>query len=340
MSQSQEARDAWLAERKTGIGGTDAAAILGTSPWASAWDVWMSKTGKGGEVRETEAMWWGRELEEIIAKRYTEATGRIVYDPERLFRHPEFDCLIGTPDRLVVGEKRGLEIKTAGIYSAGDWLEPGTDQIPQHYLVQVLHYMLVTGFRVWDVAVLIGASDFRIYTVRRDDEWCASMATMLTDWWIAHVVRGAEPPMDGSDAAGAYLQSKFPRDIGIVVDATIEADVAARALATAKATRDGAADEADRLENILKSMIGEASGIKSALGWKATWKAGKDVERVDWRALAEAFMDSAAFCNYIWAKYGNDAMVADSRIRLREEFTTRGPASRRFLFTPAEQMTR
>ena len=57
-----------IAERKSGIGGSDLACVLGLSPWRSPVDVWLEKTGQNAvAVEETPAMYWGSQLEELVA---------------------------------------------------------------------------------------------------------------------------------------------------------------------------------------------------------------------------------------------------------------------------------
>lgn len=140
MSNTREmTREEWLAERKTGIGGSDAAAVLGISPWRTPVDVWLDKTGRKQPGEETEAMRIGAELEDFVARRYVERTGRQVQRFNRMLRR---GCLLGNLDRLVVpdGEKVAshmgevrtdtlLECKT----SSRDW----EGCVPLYYQTQV-----------------------------------------------------------------------------------------------------------------------------------------------------------------------------------------------------------
>lgn len=115
----------WLEDRRKGIGGTDAAAILCTSKWSSPLDVWLRKIGEAPEVEETEQMWWGKALEDLIARRFTETTGLALWDPAQAHRdgiipsrfavHPQHPELLASADRLVVGLREGAEIKTGNV---------------------------------------------------------------------------------------------------------------------------------------------------------------------------------------------------------------------------------
>ena len=67
--------DEWLALRRTGIGGSDAGAIMGVSPYKGAYSVWADKIGKLPPIEDNEAMRQGRDLEDYVARRFAEKTG-------------------------------------------------------------------------------------------------------------------------------------------------------------------------------------------------------------------------------------------------------------------------
>lgn len=314
-------RALWLEDRRKGIGGTDAAAILGLSPYATALDVWLQKRDEAAPKPQSEAMWWGSALEDIVARRYMEKTGRKVWNPEGLFAHREHPELVGTPDRLVIGQARGLEVKTASQWADG-WGEPGTDEIPHAYIVQCHHYMAITGFPVWDVAVLIGGSDFRVYTLNRDESFEASLVEQLLAWWQRHVVEGERPPITGADSAREWLHRRFPRDTKPLIPADPVAEAFAASLLMARQTMRDAEAVRDESENNLKAIIGEAAGIQGD-GWKVSWKATKDRERVDWKKVSENLVQ----------RYH---LAASDLALAMLQATATEPGVRRFLFTPAK----
>lgn len=84
MNRFADTRDmscsAWLEARRAGIGGSDAAAILGASPWATPLSVWADKQGLTEDKPDTIAMRFGRDAEEIVAHCNT-----ILQHPEHLF---------------------------------------------------------------------------------------------------------------------------------------------------------------------------------------------------------------------------------------------------------------
>ena len=111
----------WLELRKTGIGGSDAGAVCGLNPYASPMAVFQDKTSGAVEDQDNEAMRQGRDLEEYVARRFTEATGLKVHRSNCMYRSVEHPWMIADVDRLVTGEDAGLECKTASAYSADKW---------------------------------------------------------------------------------------------------------------------------------------------------------------------------------------------------------------------------
>ena len=122
ISTVDMSHEEWLRYRKLGIGGSDAGSICGLNPYSSAIAVFQDKTQKeAGEKEDNEAMRQGRDLEEYVARRFMEETGKKVRRANAIYGHPDHDFMMANVDRLVVGENAGLECKTASAYSADKW---------------------------------------------------------------------------------------------------------------------------------------------------------------------------------------------------------------------------
>lgn len=315
-------RALWLEERRKGLGGSDAAAILGLSRWGTPLSVWLEKKGEIESGDQSESMYWGTVVEPAIRTRYMEQTGRKVWKPDGVIRHPVESWMLGSPDGIVIGERRGVEIKMVDRFAADEWGEPFTDQAPAYYLVQCCHYMAITGFPVWDIAVLVGGNDFRIYTVRRDLAFEKTMIDRLREFWNEFVEGDVPPPMDGSSAASEWIERRFPREItekpetadAVAIVWALRLDRAREALGVAE-------KEKATTENGMKEIIGERVGLVGD-GWRATWKATKDRRVVDWKGVAvtlSAALDSLDRSEFV------QGVVQDH--------TEDEPGSRRFLFT-------
>ena len=145
-------KEDWLRYRKCGITGTDAGAILGLNPYRSAFQVYCDKNSETIENIDNEAMRQGRDLEDYVAQRFTETTGLKVRRANAIYQSEEHPLLLADFDRLIVGQKAGLECKTVSPFSADKWAD---GKIPAHYMAQVNHYLAVSGFDCWYIAALI-----------------------------------------------------------------------------------------------------------------------------------------------------------------------------------------
>jgi len=310
-------RAEWLKARQAGIGGSEMAAIFGLSPWDGPHGVWQRKKGIAPEKEDNERFKIGRLMESPIAQLYADREGVALERVEGLLVHPSAP-IVGTPDRVVKGKRKGVEIKTADPSQKMHWGDDGTDEVPIQYVFQCATYMALTDFDEWDLAVLFGMSDFRIYRLKRDMELERAMIEKATEFWNRHVLGDEEPPVDGSDSCSEWIGKKYPRVVSDLRDATEEETAIIAQLGEARvATRYAEAIEKE-LENKVKAMIGEAEGVWSTAG-KATWKKSKDSPRIDWEALAMSFMSR---------------MDDEARAEQIKEFTTIKEGSRRFNFQP------
>lgn len=308
-------REAWLAARCQGIGGTDVAAIVGVNPYRTAIDVYCDKLGLSEPREETRAMRLGKRLEPVLIAEYSLETGLEALPWQALLRHPTVPWMLGTPDARLVTLPRGLELKTAGGRQAHRWGEPGSDDVPDEYLCQVAWYMAVADMPEWDVAVLIGGQDFRVYHVERDAELEAALIERATDFWHRHIVAQVPPPLDGSPSSRRYIEARFRRNVAPLLQATIDQQDILDELVQARCRRLEAEAVEAELETRVKALIGEAEGIQWPLG-RVTWRASKDSTRTDWAAVAAALNPPGD-------------LVA--------EHTTTRPGSRRFLVTTREE---
>lgn len=288
----------WLTARKSGIGGSDVAAILGLSPWKSPLDVWLDKTGKAAPTPENDAMYWGTKLEALVADKYCEVSGNEVRRVNSILRSTKYPCLIGNIDRAVCPEKgkvpvvkgefrtpKILECKTARS-KTDDWGTDGTDQIPEYYLTQCLHYLGLTGCESCDVACLfMDSRKFGIYTVKADKTLIDKISETLADWWEAHVVKNVAPkPRTMSD-----VQKLFRRSASVEITATEEIEAAAREYALLKKQATELTEKMDLAKEKIATFMGEADTLIDLLGKPLiTWKSSKDRTKVNWELVAKA----------------------------------------------------
>ncbi len=217
ISTKNMSHEEWLDLRKTGIGGSDAGAVCGLNPYVSSIGVYLNKIGKAPEVEDNEAMRQGRDMEDYVARRFSEKTGLKVRRSHQLYRSKEHPFMIADVDRMIVGEDAGLECKTVSAYGADKWKD---GQIPVHYLLQCLHYMAVTGAEKCYIACLIFSTDFIIREIERDEEIIDMIRKQEGEFWNDYVLANEVPAPDGTNLYDDSLKKRFKG--GIEETKTIE----------------------------------------------------------------------------------------------------------------------
>ena len=197
----------WLALRRKGIGGSDAAAIVGLDRYKSAFDVYADKIGLKAEQPDNEAMRQGRDLEDYVAQRFMEATGKKVRRRNAMLQHPEYPFMTANIDRWVVGENAGLECKTTSVLNKAKFSQ---GEFPPYYYVQCMHYMAVTGADRWYLAVLVLNKAFHVFTIERDEAEINALIEAEKDFWENHVLKQIPPAPDGSESTSEIIKQLFP----------------------------------------------------------------------------------------------------------------------------------
>ncbi len=211
-------QEEWKLLRKTGIGGSDAGAVIGVNPYRSAMNVYLDKISTETEQQENEAIRCGHDLEQYVAERFTEATGLKVRKSNFMYRSLDHPFMLADVDRLVVGEDAGLECKTCNAYNASAWDD---QSIPESYIVQCYHYMAVTRKRTWYIACLIMGVGFVYRKLCWDDAIIMGLIETEQRFWYDHVVPRIIPKPDGSDSCSKALNLLYPNAQS---DRTIELD--------------------------------------------------------------------------------------------------------------------
>jgi len=200
-------REKWLQHRKKGIGGSDAPAIVGLDKYRSPFDVYANKLGIKPEQPDNEAMRQGRDLEDYVAQRFMEATGKKVRRRNAMLQHPEYPFMTANIDRWVVGENAGLECKTTSVLNRAKFSQ---GEFPPNYYVQCVHYMAVTGAERWYLAVLVLNKAFHVFTIERDESEIEALIAAEKEFWEEHVLKQIPPMPDGSEATSELIKQLFP----------------------------------------------------------------------------------------------------------------------------------
>ena len=195
----------WLEERRRVIGGSDVAAIMGMNPWKTAYRVYQEKRKEVEDWQGNQATDWGKRMEPALRQWYSDVTGRPVRLPDKIIVSGKYPFMGASLDGYT-DDGRIVEIKTAR--SGKDWGEPGTNQIPDYYAVQVHHYMTITGFQVADIPVSIAGSSPSLYIVEADKEISEMIIEACAKFW-ERVQSGNPPdPVTYADAVARFGKIK------------------------------------------------------------------------------------------------------------------------------------
>jgi len=284
-----ENREEWLKQRLPGIGGSEAAAVLGVCPWKSPLSLYSEKIGLvDGNDRPSERMKWGLLLEDPIAARYQEETGRKVIDPGpfTIYRSNQFDFMQCSVDRVIEDASAAsplgiLEIKNVAGFKLKDWL---TDP-PIHYQIQLQHSLIVTG-RTWgSFAVLFGGQEFGYIDVTRNDNFCDYLIEKEQEFWN-RVLNLDPPPADDSEDSKEILSKLYPRESGETIDLPAEAIEKDRRLQEINEQLKNLKRLKTGLENWFKERIGEALFGQCPNGIRYKWST---VERKGYTVQPKSF---------------------------------------------------
>ena len=277
---TEMSHDEWLDERRKGIGGSDAGAILGLNRYSTPLDVYLDKTGQADPIEDNDAMYWGRTLEDIVATEYEKRSGNKVRRNTNILQHKDHPFILANLDRELVDQNGILECKTAA-RAGDDWGPEGSDIIPTQYIAQVMHYMAVTGADFADLAVLIGGRDFRIYHIPRDEEIIKMVVDQEVKFWTEHVeARVAPDPINLDD-----INNLWPHDNGTLTAANAADEMQIKEAKEIKDKIKELKKKETELTNAIKESMGEMSGLTDLSGKiLVTWKERKSM-RLDTKRL-------------------------------------------------------
>lgn len=259
-----------LEARRSGVGGSDTPAIFGLSSYKTEYQLYLDKRGEvpiEDDEEPNEARDLGNLFEPVIRQLYCNRTGLVVRDPGQV-RSERYPWMIGNFDGVADGP-RVVEIKKWR--SGSGFGEDGSDEIPVAHMLQVQHYLIVTGFERADVAALLWGSSFRVYPIQADAELQEQIIDTTHEFWQR--VKSGDPPDPVTAAAALQRWSKAsPGDV--VADAAIAADMArAKRIKAAIKRLEG---DLDRLTTGARAVLGEKTTLFDVTGRRlATWNQTK-----------------------------------------------------------------
>lgn len=202
----------WLQRRHKGIGGSDAAAVIGKNPHKTNLDLWREKTGRKSpqDISSKSCVMYGKRAEDFLRELFMLDYPQyaVNHEPYNIHIHLCYPFVCGTFDGILTDktakEKGLLEIKTTTIRNFSDW-QKWDNQIPENYFCQILHYMAIDeDFKFTKLKAQITSIDknnevtqtTRHYHFKRED-YLDDINYLLEKeaefWW--YVENDKEPPL-------------------------------------------------------------------------------------------------------------------------------------------------
>lgn len=285
VSTKDLSREAWLQKRREGIGGSDAAGILGYSRYASPYGVWAEKLGYDNpDAIENEAMRQGRDFEQYVADRFVEKSGLKVRRVNYMLQHPEYPWMLANIDRRIVGQRAGLECKTSKDIHLKRYKN---GEFPEEYYCQCMHYLAVTGYEKWHLAVLVYGTDLLTFEIPYDQEDIDELVKQERIFWERHVLTRTPPLADESGATATMLGVVHPTGNGACIECP--SPELLQAYTDVSDQIKPLEAEKKRIANQIKQMIGDNTSTGSATHL-ATWKPYERCE-IDLTKLARKYPD-------------------------------------------------
>ena len=212
----EQAREAWIRERKEAVGASDVPVILGSSSYTSSYALACEKLGLiEPDLEMTERQAFGHRMESVaFSCLIDEGVEGFEWNPHGIgIVHPRLPFNIVTPDRFLMFNKQTrfpnttplwipVEIKNVDRYMAQEWTNAA---IPQLYYEQIQDQMAATGACVALALAIIGGNEFRPYTIWRDEKTIAHIEANVENWWTMVKVNGELPPVDDSESTRKAL---------------------------------------------------------------------------------------------------------------------------------------
>lgn len=286
----QEGIDPHDQERASGIGGSDAASIIGVSPFRDRLDVWMEKTHhpKWTPKAETGSMRWGKLQEPLLASEYARLNHvGLAPTPGRIW-HPN-GIQNANPDGFVLSDEG-----VVGLWEGKTGSDPSEwdGGVPVFYLPQVQQYMAVTSMPWCDVSVYLGAGDFRTFRVESDTGYQMDLEERVVWFWETYVKTGKLPP-EALEMPDIVYPAQHEPESRLTIARGTALDGVIRDLLEVKAKIKALGLDEEALTKRAKMVIAEHGGADGE-GWTVHWRQSKPAEQIGWEQISVVLLNYLA----------------------------------------------
>jgi putative phage-type endonuclease len=277
-SDSSPSLDHWHEQRRKGIGGSDAPVVCGQSRFKSRLQLYYEKRGEVAfERAESEAIYWGKKLEDFIARRWAELNNRKI-KKAKLRTSQSFPFMLGNCDRQILGDPRGsgiLECKNFDGFFYRNVRQEIPESLPDDVYIQGQHYCVVFDAQFVSFAILIGGNRFCMFDVEKDPDFCETLVQVEEEFFSC--IQSATPPEPTNPKLTDLLKALYPKDNGevLTVSDSYYTSAAKTLYRDDQMTKLGA-KAVDYAKCQFKLAMKEAQELKIPGFGKATWKSTKD----------------------------------------------------------------
>ena len=330
--------------RRTFVGGSDLAAIVGEHPTQTNVDVYLDKTALGPVVddfADTELAYWGNANEPAIIAAFAARHPWLTVVPTRgTWRHPTLPFIAASPDALIFGDRAGgrcgfddcgackpkadtspddvglFEAKNVTEWLADDW-DDGYD-CPDRFVVQALSNCEVVGGSWSIVAGLVGGNKLRSYVFEHRPALAAALHSKAALFWD-HVESREAPPIQLAHAhAAASLQRLYTADPGTVRELEGDARQASLDLGALVAEAKAADAKVEVAKNTIRQAMGTATEATIDGVTVATWRPARALDDSlvplhIWALFATPTLDKVAARRHDKAAMDAAMTVTDTR---------------------------
>jgi len=200
-------------QRKSCLGSSDMAAVLGLDPFKNAADVYLGKTGKLTEQEESKVMKRGNYLEPAILNFAQDILGNLTRNV--FFEAPGSLPMASNVDAIVDETDFPVEAKSVGLFVGEEWGEEGSDVIPDRVIIQCHVHMICTESDFCHVPVYLSAREFVMFGVAKSVKIVEIICNEATSFWY-NCVQADTPPTDVVPAEA--VMKRIRREPETVVD--------------------------------------------------------------------------------------------------------------------------
>lgn len=288
-------REEWLEIRKSGIGSSEVATIIGLNPWETPYQLWRRKTGLDEPKQENAAMRNGHHLEDAVSRMWNDATGREIIKRSAIdwiIRDNDRPYLQVSPDRTYwLGESRSpeakgiLEIKTTR-------MKVDPEDLPKYWFSQVQYQLGVAGYTQGSLAWLSAGQgfDFGYQDLRLVPDFFGWQVEEVEKFYTDCILGGKEP--NATSVKDVLLKYNRHTDSKII-ECSDEVFEAYQSLKEVRKEIDALEERKETLENTIKMAFADAEALSYGGDTIATWKAPKPSLKFDAKAFQAEHPDLA-----------------------------------------------